>query len=182
MKRPNKSRVKLDLDDFDVIEPNPLELVKECRIQPRLVFDYLREKAETDARIDGLKAELKVAQAEQKRVVARLDMRIRKKPEEYKVQKITESTVSNTIVLQPEYKKYELAVWKIEKLLSEAIYYRNLLEAAAKALDHRKSSIENLVKLHGQSYFSSPKIEDDNKDMMNEMERKKSVRNRSNRR
>ena len=48
MKRQKNKRqqkqIKLDLDNFDLIEPNPLELDKECCIQPRLVFDYLKVK------------------------------------------------------------------------------------------------------------------------------------------
>jgi hypothetical protein len=85
--------ITLDLDDFDIIEPNPFELDKESIIQPRLVFAYLKEKAETQARIRGLKSELKVAISELRRADARLDSRIRRKPSKYKLEKVTESGV-----------------------------------------------------------------------------------------
>lgn len=172
------AEVTLDLDNFDLIEPNQFELDKECRIQPKLVFAYLKEKAETSFRIDGLKAEIKAANAELKRVTARLDTRIRRYPKKYKMEKMSEAAIANTIILQPSYKDAEQEVWRIEKLLYEAEHYRNLLEAAAKALDNRRSSIENLVKLHGQSYFATPKIDGDNKDMMADMKMKRNARNR----
>jgi hypothetical protein len=47
------------------------------------------------------------------------------------------------------------------------------LEAAAKALDNRKSAIENLIVLHGRQYYANPKIDNDNKDMINKMKNKR---------
>lgn len=170
--------VTLDLDDFDLLEPNPLELDKECCIQPRLVFAYLKEKAENDVRIDGLKAELKVAVAEFKRQIARLDRRIRRNSKKYKIDKLTETTVANTIILQSTYKDAESETWRLESLISKAYHYRNLLEAAAKALDNRKSSIESLVKLHGQSYFATPKTGGDTKERIASMKMRQSVKSR----
>lgn len=172
----NKQRKKLDLDNFDVIKPDQFNLDKECCIQPRLVFDYLKEKAEADARIDGLKAELKVVTARLKRVTAKLDRRIRKRPERFGIDKLTEPAIANAILLERDYKNAESEVWRIEALITEAFYNRNLLEAASKALDHRKSSIENLVKLYGMNYFSTPKTEGDNKEAINNMKMRRSTR------
>jgi hypothetical protein len=48
------------------------------------------------------------------------------------------------------------------------------------ALDHRKKALENLVYLHGQSYFSAPTAPRGMKDRMDEVE-KASVRGKARR-
>ena len=47
---------------------------------------------------------------------------------------------------------------KAKKTLINAEYENDLLQAAVTALHHKKSALENLVKLHGQQYFSKPEI------------------------
>lgn len=179
-KRKIQAGITLDLEDFDILEPNQFELDKESIIQPRLVFAYLKEKAETQALIRGLKSELKVATAELKRTDARLDAQIRRMPAKFKLEKITESSVANKILLQKTHKEAEKEIWRVESLLNKAENYNNLLEAAAKALENRKSAIENLIVLQGRQYFASPKVSNDNKDMINDMATKrKKKRNRS---
>ena len=121
-KQRTQAGITLDLDEFDILEPNPFELDRESIIQPRLVFAYLKEKAETQARIRGLKSELKVAISELKKTDARLDYRIRRRPAKYKLEKVTESSVANTIILQESHAEAERDVWKVEKLESVRRY------------------------------------------------------------
>ena len=113
-----------------------------------------------------------------KKEMARLDRRIRRLPKKFKIDRLTETTVANTILLQPSYKDAETEVWRIEGLIDKAYHYHNLLEAAAKALDNRKSSIESLVKLHGQSYFATPSVDDDNRNRVTDMKMRRTVRNK----
>jgi hypothetical protein len=56
----------------------------------------------------------------------------------------------------------------------------NKVEAVVTALDHRKKALENLVYLHGQSYFSAPTAPRGMKDRMDEVE-KASVRGKARR-
>jgi hypothetical protein len=178
IKQKTQAGITLDLDDFDIIEPNPFELDKESIVQPRLVFAYLKEKAETQARIRGLKSELKVAISKLKKTDARLNSKIRRKPSKYKVVKITDTNISNTILIQDKHIEAEKEVWRVERLLDDAENYHNLLEAAAKALDNRKAAIENLIVLQGRQYYANPKIKDDNKDMINKQKNKRTQQNR----
>lgn len=39
-----------------------------------------------------------------------------------------------------------------------AEYERDVLQSAVSALNHKKVALENLVKLHGQSYFAGPSV------------------------
>ena len=180
MKRTRK--IEIDLDDFDLLEPNPFELDKECLTQPRLVFSYLKEKAETEARIRGIKSDLSIAIAELKEVDARLYLRIRKNPTKYKLEKVTDPGVANAILTQERHIDAQKEIWRIEKLLNAAEKHLGILNAAAKALDNRKSSLEGLIVLHGRQYYAEPKVKDsDSKEAMNRMHknRKENIRRRN---
>jgi hypothetical protein len=52
---------------------------------------------------------------------------------------------------------------------------RSLLNSLVKSLEQRKAMIENLTKLHGQSYFASPKVSQEDVQRIEE-ERKRSAR------
>ena len=126
--------------------------------------------------MDGLKAELKMANAEFKRVIAKLDGQIRRNPQRYRIDKITETVVANALVLQKKYKNAEASIWEIENKIDEVSHYHNLLDAAAKALDHKKMAIEGLIKLHGQSYFAGPKVEENNTNTIANMKMQRSLK------
>jgi DNA-binding helix-hairpin-helix protein with protein kinase domain len=78
-------------------------------------------------------------------VEAREDMRIR----ESAVGKVTENWVKAQIVLSENYQGAKAKLRRAKLKLDEA-------SAELTALDHRKATLENLVRLHGQQYFSNP--------------------------
>lgn len=131
--------------------------------QPDLFHKYAVKLADARLAIEEAKAELDVTQSE-------LDRDLRADPEAYDIPKVTETALSNAILLQPEYKK---ALAKV----NQARHHQDILQAAVTALDHRKKALENLVFLHGQSYFSSPRARGEDAEGMREAE-KKSVRSR----
>lgn len=65
--------------------------------------------------------------------------------------KITETTVKNAVTSDRE-------VQKARSAIIEAKHEVDVLSAAVSALDQRKRALENLVTLHGQSYFSTPSV------------------------
>lgn len=112
--------------------------------QPRLMMKYAEHSANTKRDADEADEELNIVRAE-------LDKKIRQNPDAYGVDKITETVVSNTILLQPEYKE-------ASKKRILANYEANMAKLAVQTISSRKDCLEAMVKLHGQLYFAGPKI------------------------
>lgn len=112
--------------------------------QPALMFRYAQMCAEARQEFDKAKENLDLVRAE-------LDRAIRANPDSYDIEKITDKVVENTIPTQDEFKEASTA-------LIEAKFQLDIAYGAVKAIDARKDSLENLVKLHGQSYFAGPKM------------------------
>ena len=112
--------------------------------QPGLYMKYSSMAADAQKRRDQLKERLEVIKAE-------LDKKIRLAPSDYvTVEKVTETSIASTILVQPEYR---IATDE----LIQANYELNMLQSAVRALDHKRSALENEVKLWLGSYFSGPK-------------------------
>jgi len=112
--------------------------------QPERVYKYSKLLAEA-------KQELELAKENLSLVKAEIDLDIRYNPDKYKLQKVTETAITNIILLEEEYKEAQAR-------LNKAMYEVNVLQGAVYAINDRKSSLENLVKLHGQDYFAGPSI------------------------
>lgn len=124
------------------IDENALDI--EWLKQPRLMLSYATEVAKCKRSVDLLKERLDVVSAE-------LDKSIRENPDNYGLTKITEAVVQNNIKLQPEYERtyHELV---------DARYALEISLAAVRAIDQKKTALENLVRLYGQQYFAGPSV------------------------
>lgn len=112
--------------------------------QPSLMLKYIKHSAQAEKELDEAKQTLDVVRAE-------VDSAIRKNPEGYGLSKVTDASIASTLIIQEEYKI------AFENFL-EVKYEASMAKGAIKAFEQRKESLENLVKLHGQSYFAGPKI------------------------
>lgn len=112
--------------------------------QPSLMSKYGKHAAQAKLDMDHAKEDLDV-------VKAQLDRNIRAFPDIYGLDKLTESIVSNTIIIQPEYKDTN------DQYLN-AKYEYDMAMAAVRAIDQKKTALENLVRLHGQQYFAGPSV------------------------
>jgi hypothetical protein len=112
--------------------------------QPSLMAKYGKHAAQVKLVMDRYKEELDV-------VKAQLDRDIRMTPDNYGLNKLTETIVSNTIIIQPEYKY-------ANDQYSNAKYEYDIAMAAVRAIDQKKTALENLVRLHGQQYFAGPSV------------------------
>lgn len=84
-------------------------------------------------------------------VRSELDKELRENPEKYDLEKTTDTVVKEAIVRQPEYQE-------ARKEFLKARFNYEVYKGASTAFEQRKSSLENLVKLHGQSYFAGPQV------------------------
>ena len=141
----------IDVDALDV----------EWAGQARLMMQYAKHAAKTRLEVERKKEELDI-------VRAGLDMKIRVDPEKYGIVKLTESVVSSTIITQKEY----MVANEEYQLLQ---YESNMAQGAVRALEGKKTALENLVKLHGQQYFAGPSVPRDLSKEWEQHERQKVV-------
>jgi len=126
------------------LEIDPLRLDEEWLGQPkqRQIFGELL--ADAQLKQDTAKSTLEVVKAE-------TDREIREDPEAHGIGKLTEASVATAITVDPAVK---VAVKKWNKARHEV----NVLQAAVDGLEHRKRALTQLVELHGQDYYSTPKM------------------------
>lgn len=127
--------------------------------QASLTFRYGEHQATMKRIVDRKKEELDLVRAE-------LDKKIRSKPENYRIDKITEAVVQATILQQEDYQE-------INSELIDARYELEIASAALRALEQKKSALENLVRLNGQNYFAGPSIP---RDLTKEWEQKEKTK------
>ncbi len=110
--------------------------------QADLMYRYAKHQAETRKEMDEAKERLDV-------VRAKVEMEIRNNPEAYGLSKVTEGAIQSTVILQPEYQQASQAY-------NDVKYENDVAIAAVRAIDQKKTALENLVKLLGASYFAGP--------------------------
>ena len=147
-----KEEIRESLDE-SVLDVDQNDLDREFCKQPRLYIKYASELADARLALDEADAAFKT-------IKATLDSLIRSDPSAYDLpEKITETVIASTIIIQDEY-------MKAQKKVHSAQYKVNLLFAMTGALDHKRSSLENLVKLHGQNYFSTPRSDSEGRERL----------------
>jgi hypothetical protein len=127
--------------------------------QSSLMMKYSQNVAQLQKEVDEAKESIELIKAE-------LDKKIRSKPEKYGIVKITDTQVASTILMQQSYQIASTAY-------IDAKFELNTAKGAVDAFEHRKNSLENLVKLHGQQYFAGPKIP---RDLTKEWQKKQDQR------
>ncbi len=133
-------REPLDYECDIAIDSDALDV--EWLQQPELMRRYSQHAAETKRELDEAKERLDVGKA-------KIETDIRINPEKYELAKATEGAIQSAIILQPEYQK-------LAKAYSDARYEHEIAGAAVRAVDQRKTALENLVRLLSLSYFAGP--------------------------
>ncbi len=132
----NKYEQDLNIDD------SALDL--EWLEQPALMLKYTTLQADARRKMEYCKEKLNVTRAD-------LDKDIRTDPDKYDLLKVTENSVTNCIITQKGYKEDH-------KALIESQYEYDVVRGAVSAVDHRKTALENEVRLFGLGYFAGPKV------------------------
>lgn len=131
---------ELDYERDTAIDEQALDV--EWLRQPDLMRKYSMHAAETKRLVDETKERLDV-------VRARLDLAIRENPQKFGLEKVTEAAIAATILLQDEYQE-------ASKGHLDAKYEYEIALAAVRAIDQKKTALENLVRLLAASYFAGP--------------------------
>jgi len=126
------------------LEIDSMKLADEWLTQPLQRQIWGERLADAQLELDEAKSNLSVAQAE-------CDREVRENPADHGLAKVTEASVATAVTVDPFVKK---AVEKVNK----AKHKVNVLQAAVDGLEHRKRALTQLVELHGQDYFATPKM------------------------
>lgn len=137
--------VKKEIVDYkDEISIDEHALDYELKRQSQLIMKYVLLQVKAMTEKDLTKERLE-------QVAAELDIKIRKNPSAYGLDKVTETAIKNVILLENEYIKQTEEYLNCKE--DEATF-----SGVLKALDHKKKSLEKLSDLWVAGYYSSPNI------------------------
>lgn len=139
---------------FD-LDPNHLD--DEWLSQPKIYYEQAVRLADARAEHEKAKSAHDVAKNDRDDVAAELDLKIRKDPITYGLEKVTEPAIDKCVRLQPEFKEGTKEIYRSKDRINKAAAEVGQLEALVSALDHRKKALEKLVELWMANYFSMPK-------------------------
>ncbi len=155
----------------DVLKIDLYSLHTECRDFPNLYYQYAKKFAEASANKYKKEEQLKLFRAEAKikleQARASMDLEIRGDPANFQkmfnIKKFTEASINSAIITNPDFisLQEELTHEGKEKTeqVAEAINELEIYRAAMVSLSHKKSGIEDAVKLQLGGFYSEPKTE-----------------------
>ena len=137
------------------IDPEMLDV--EWLKQPQLFMKYCEESARMQMELSRAKENLNVTRAEVYASIMKAIPEGGKKP--------TEAAIESQILLHDDYKK-------ASDEFKDKVFEADVIQAAVRAFEQRKTALENLVKLHAANYFSSPSAPRELRKEMGEIESK----------
>ena len=127
--------------------------------QISLYREHAQQLADANKLLSEAETELEVRKAELKETVARLDLAIRKDPELYDLERVTEGAIDKVVLLRPDYVKAKEEVFSAMRRVNEARHFRDVCKVANDTVGHqRKAALQDLVQLWLASYFAEPKL------------------------
>lgn len=145
------------------IDPDSLDV--EWVQQPNLMHWYSRELAQCDANLEHAEMVLDVTRAE---VADRI--RRTKTEQSSGKERITDKVVEAGVLMSQQFKTAMTGWLKAKE-------ERDYAFAAVRAIDMKRSALENLVKLHGQNYFAGPR---EPRDLAGEVDRRERLEQTAN--
>ena len=147
--------------DANITSIDLRRLEYELARQADLVNEWGRALGEAESDLDDLKTEQELVEAE-------VAYAIRRDPERYMAtkSKLSETMINKIVPMQPEYQDAAKAVNQAKRKVA-------YLKATVKALDHKKSSLESLVKQQLAGFFAEVKIPRERRDVMQHREDEK---------
>lgn len=129
--------LKIDEDALD------LELLD----QASLFMKYAKHLAEMRKDLEEIKQMLDIKKAD-------LDKSIRENPEKFKIEKVTEGSISSAILTDKDFQR-------VSQGYLNAKYEVDMAQAAVNSMNMRKEMLEGMIKLLAQSYFAGPSVPHD---------------------
>ena len=145
-------------DIFD-LDPNALDAA--WLDQSKLYFRHAEQLADARESCERAKSRKDVAEDELERIEAEVSLAVcRSKPTDHGLEKFTEDSIKALVVTDAKVILGQEKVYKATARIIELRHDCDVLESYVKALDHRKESLQDLVRLRLANYFSDPKLLD----------------------
>lgn len=149
-----KEKESENVVDFEKdISINKYKLDEECLSHSSLYFRYSSMQADAKTRVSKAKDNLELVEAER-------NLAIRKTLSESGT-KVTEAMITSALIVDKEVIEAKNQVREAEDVFMK-------LSVAVQAFEHRKSELDNLVKLYCSGYYSIPNSGSDVKKDINE--------------
>lgn len=135
--------VKIDIDRFKEqikVDKNNLDVLWETHSE--LYFEYVEISSKCSEVIDDLKDKLGVATAE-------LELKIRNKPDKYKIEKVTNDAIKCVLATTEK-------LIKRKEEINEWMYYDRILKGTLTTIEHRKRALSKETDLFLGGYFAQP--------------------------
>src|ERR1700734_889691 len=123
---------------------DPKQLDVEAVALPDLIGDWGREAIEARYRKEALELQLS-------RLESDLETKVRRNPEKYGIEKVTDKSISAKVKTIASYTE-------VEDQILEATRTFGHFDMAMKALEVKRRMLEYLGDLHGKLYFAGPEI------------------------
>jgi len=146
------SKVVKDKDYEKDLEIDKYALDAECVDQPRKFMKWSENLADAMAELDRADQRLDVTKAG-------VEQDVRKDPDKYFIEKVTEAAIKVAVTLDQTTKDAH-EDWV------QAKHKVGILMAARGAMEQRRSMLENLVKLFLSGYWADPKVKPEHKEAM----------------
>lgn len=117
-------------------------LDEEWKSQPRTYRYFSSKLADAKNLVNRLEEELKFQKA-------RIDRDVRREPKRFDIEKATNEAVTNIVLLDETYRE-------LSGMLVEAKYFSDMLFGIIIALEHRRDSLKDEVKLFLSNYYAEP--------------------------
>lgn len=145
--------------DFE-IDPDALD--RECLAHPTLVFKYHSELADAKLMLEAAKTDLEEFKS-------LLERKIRDNPGKYDIVKLTEGAVAAYIKGDKRVQERAAKVKEMQSTLDMAW-------AGVHAITAKQQALSDLVRLHGQGYFDTPRLTEKGVESINKSARKKGTK------
>ena len=139
------------------IDPNALD--EQWLMQPSLYRQYATQVARARDEVGNAEIGVDVCKTELKEVEAEIRLDVTANFEQYGYKKVpTLDTITATLLTNDKVKKAQGKLTSAKRTLNEAWTSVNRSQAIVSSLDQKKTALQELVRLHSQSYFATPWI------------------------
>ncbi len=145
---------ELDIEQDRQIDADALDVA--WLEQPNLYYKYssalneaMQERNEKVVKVDEQKENVNKVKAE-------LDAEIRDDPEEFDLEKVTETSIQSAIIRSEKYQEALHEYHAARKELNQAQNKVNECFTNVNTMDQKKAALEGLARLLNQQYFSTP--------------------------
>ena len=145
---------EMDIENDRMIDPDALDVEwLEHSNRFDIYSSHLDDMSKTR---NELKTDLEKQKEEVKRVQADLDLRIRRDPKKFDLEKVTENSISSAILTSTEYQEAQDKYFDIQENLNKAQDKVNRGHTNVNTMLAKRTALQELNQLMRMQYFATP--------------------------